>query len=402
MRRRVALAALLAACGGRDLVPGTATTTDSLGITVVTATMPAWGDTPQWRVDTVPELVIGAADQLPAVLLLGVSSVQRLGDGGLVASTNDDKLVRWFTPDGAPAREAGGPGDAPGRFATVRIAGMLGDSVLAWDEQLDRATVLGPDGAVVRRFTPGDSDSLAPFGFAVTAPFADGRLLVASRSGALSGGASGLRRDTIALARASAEGALEQVIARVPGHENVVVSGPSFVTLVPRPFGARTVVTTSGNDVLVGLGDRDEVRRYRHDGTLAAIYRLDRPRRLISQAELATQREQLATQLAQLPLTMADAIASALASAGVSPVYPAHDQILVDDSGAIWLREDIGTRRGQVEARSWVVLGADGVWLGTVSTPARFDLHQVADNRLLGVWRDANDVEHIRIHRLER
>jgi hypothetical protein len=26
----------------------------------------------------------------------------------------------------------------------------------------------------------------------------------------------------------------------------------------------------------------------------------------------------------------------------------------------------------------------------------------VADNRLLGVWRDADDVEHIRIHRLER
>jgi hypothetical protein len=402
VKRIGAGALLLMACGGDGVAPNTATTTDSMGVTVVTATMPGWGEAMRWRVDTVPELEIGAADRLPAVLLVGVTSVARLADGGLVASTNEDKLVRWFGPDGAPLHSAGGAGEAEGRFATLRIAGLLGDSVLAWDEQLDRATVLGPDGSLVRSFRPGDDAALAPFGLVVTASFTDGRLLAASRSGALSGGASGLRRDTIALARTNADGIVEQLIARVPGHENVVVSGPDFVTLVPRPFGARTVVATTGTDVLVGMGDRDEVHRYRHDGTLTAIYRIDRPRRLIPATELAAQREQLAAQLAQLPLAMADAIATALADAGIPAVYPAHDQVLVDDTGAIWLREDIGTRRGRTESRSWVVLGADGVWLGTVITPARFEVHQVVANRLVGVWRDPNDVEHLRVHRLER
>jgi hypothetical protein len=400
MRRLAPILLLLAACGGEDVAHDTATTTDSLGIAVVTSTMPAWGEEVRWRLDTIPELVIGGADRTPAVLLVGVSSAVQVA-GEYVVSTTDDRMVRWFRPDGAERLATGGQGDDAGRFATLRIAGLLGDSLLAWDEQLDRATVLAPDGTAARTFRPAD-DTTARFGYAVTAAFDDGRLLLASRSGALSGGTSGLRRDSIALARADRNGALDAMIARVAGHENVVVSGPDFVTLVPRPFGARTVVTTAGTDVLVGMGDRDEVRRYRHDGTLLGLYRLDRPRRLIPATDLAAQREQLGAQLQQLPLVMADAIATALADAGVPAVYPAHDQILVDATGAIWLREDIGPRRSREESRRWAILGADGAWLGTLTTPARFEVHQVTEDRVIGVWRDGNDVEHLRVHRLER
>ena len=32
----------------------------------------------------------------------------------------------------------------------------------------------------------------------------------------------------------------------------------------------------------------------------------------------------------------------------------------------------------------------------------RFEVHQVTEDRVIGVWRDGNDVEHLRVHRLER
>jgi hypothetical protein len=401
MKRFAILVSLLAACGDDASRADIATSVDSMGVTVVTSTMPGWGEAPRWRLDTIPELVIGGADRTPSVLLVGVSSVLRVGND-LVASTNDDKRIRWFRPGGEEYQSVGGQGTDAGRFGSVRIAGLLGDSLLTWDEQLDRATVLAPDARAVRTFHPVADTVLARFGFTITATFDDGTLLAASRSGALSGGVSGLRRDTIAVARLDREGGGATLLAEVPGHENVVVSGADFVTLVPRPFGARTVVGTHGNDLLIGLGDRDEVRRYRNDGTLLGIYRLDRPRRLIPATDLAAQREQFAAQLAQLPLAMADAIAAALAEAGAAAVYPAHDQLLVDETGAIWLREDIGPRRGREEPRRWVILGADGVWHGTITTPARFEVHQVTADRVIGVWRDDFDVEHLRIHRLER
>jgi hypothetical protein len=83
-------------------------------------------------------------------------------------------------------------------------------------------------------------------------------------------------------------------------------------------------------------------------------------------------------------------------------VYPAHDRILVDATGAIWMREDIGPRRTEVEGHWWDVLASDGRWLGRVSTPPRLEVYQVSRNRVIGVWRDENDVEHLRVHRLSR
>ena len=96
------------------------------------------------------------------------------------------------------------------------------------------------------------------------------------------------------------------------------------------------------------------------------------------------------------------AITSALLSAGIPTAYPAHDRLLVDATGAIWLREDIGAERALEEARSWTVLAPTGEWLGRVVTPVRFEVHQVTRDRVVGVQRTADDVEVVRVLRLRR
>jgi hypothetical protein len=50
----------------------------------------------------------------------------------------------------------------------------------------------------------------------------------------------------------------------------------------------------------------------------------------------------------------------------------------------------------------WDVFTPEGVWLGSVNTPNRFTIHQIANDFVLGVWRDDSDIEYIRMFNLVR
>ncbi len=59
----------------------------------------------------------------------------------------------------------------------------------------------------------------------------------------------------------------------------------------------------------------------------------------------------------------------------------------------MWAGEYLGLARRD-EPQTWYVWDASGVWLGTVETPARFELMRVGRDEVLGSWRDLVDVEH--------
>lgn len=52
--------------------------------------------------------------------------------------------------------------------------------------------------------------------------------------------------------------------------------------------------------------------------------------------------------------------------------------------------------------QTWNIFGPDGVWLGELILPDRFDLRAVARGRLYGVARDELDVETVQIFRILR
>src|SRR5690606_27017571 len=240
--------ALLAGCGAPEGSPiATATVTDSAGIRIVTSTAPAWAEGRGWTVDTVPELVIGDERTLPSVLLVGVTAARRLERDGYLVTTSDDALIRWFDRDGAEQRRAGGSGTGSGEFRDLELPGVKGDTLILWDTRLERITRMTLDGTTIgtsQLRVPENAQVPDP---TVTGVFGDGRLLLSGRARALSTMPSALRRDTIPLAIASVDGTFERLIARVPGHENVIVTGPGFVTMLQRPFGARTLVATDDN-----------------------------------------------------------------------------------------------------------------------------------------------------------
>ena len=75
--------------------------------------------------------------------------------------------------------------------------------------------------------------------------------------------------------------------------------------------------------------------------------------------------------------------------------------MIVDPTGAVWLQ----LYRGESEADEpvrWLVLAADGTWLGTVGLPDRFRIVDIEMDAVLGVWYDELDVQHPQALRLER
>ncbi len=80
---------------------------------------------------------------------------------------------------------------------------------------------------------------------------------------------------------------------------------------------------------------------------------------------------------------------------------PAYAEMLVDPSGAVWLKLYRGASE-QDQPQEWLVLDADGTWLGTVEVPPRFTVMHITMEAVLGVWQDELDVEHPQVLRLTR
>jgi len=79
----------------------------------------------------------------------------------------------------------------------------------------------------------------------------------------------------------------------------------------------------------------------------------------------------------------------------------AYSDLRVDREGAVWLR----TGRHfppLAPSNEWTVISEEGVFLGTVTFPERFEVFELGTDYVLGLWKDELDVEFIRLYALDR
>lgn len=395
---------VLAACQ-RDAQVAGHTVRDSAGVQLVTSTAPAWGATADWRVDTVPLLSIGDAASKNPLLLVEVNGVRLLSDGRIAIVVGDEHAVLYFDRQGKLLHRIGRDGSGPAEFRGTHLVGSHSDSLLIWDARLDRATLLDPNGKVSRTFAlvRGDTANAPRYGFAPAAVFGDGSLLLAGRAGATTGDRSGLARDTIPLAHADATGhIIGGRIVAVPGNEHFVITTSKYVSMFERPFGRRTVTATHGARFFVGTGDTDGLTVYDTTGRITAQYLVDRPRHLIPASDIDAVGRKQGEQVAQLPKDFATVLRRVLLETGPPATLPTADQLVVDEVGALWLRDDVGPVLRDSISQRWTVLDSAGTWLGQVTLPRRLEVHQITADRIIGVWKDENDVEYVRVYRLTR
>jgi hypothetical protein len=84
----------------------------------------------------------------------------------------------------------------------------------------------------------------------------------------------------------------------------------------------------------------------------------------------------------------------------IADVQPVMRRFVMDRRGHMWIapyREDPA-----VPADSLYLVNAEGAFLGSVALPAGLRPVDIGEDWVLGLWRDAYDVDYVRLHRLRR
>lgn len=399
VRRSVAVLLLLpglVSCAPRDSGAPLIVQRDSAGVRIVEAMRPLWGDATGWSIDPDPLVDLTFSGRGPSHEFFRVRSVRQGPDGSFVVADGGSQEVRRYSSTGAFLGSVGGAGDGPGEFGSLWMAEVSADNILAVDQR-GRVTVLAPDLAPTHTFdVPQRAFDIHDLN--------DGTVLLevyhpTSRP-ELQATVRVIRRPW-GLFRYDLEGARIDSLGEMAGWEEAprVIDGSPISG--PPLFGRQAHVAADGNAVFYGSADLMEVRELSLTGAVVRILRLpDYPLSLTDEeidAERAAQFDARVPAGAPVPPIVRRFIEELPAP----ETRPGYADILVDPSGAVWLELHRGWSE-QERPQAWLVLDADGTWLGTVAVPDGFSVMDITMDAVLGVWTDELDVEHPRVLTLTR
>jgi hypothetical protein len=380
----------MSGCDSADRSYAGPTQRDSAGIAIVESSRAEWDSSTAWTVDTAPVASIGVDDGDEAYLLNRVVGATRLPDGRLVVANGGSGQLRFFDSTGVFIRAVGRPGPGPGEFEYMRALERCGaDSLFAFDLnwQTRIFTAQGVLGREVVIRAPGTSQG----------PYA----LACSPSGvfAISDWGERTRRPTIGFYRSMArvwvldgEGREVADLGEHLASERIGTERGSG----PHPFGRFTSIAVGDGAIYLGSGEEFEVRRYSRAGRLERIQRAPPEDLSISPEALDDYR---AEQLARVTPQNRPELERTLAEMPMPEGLPAFTRLRVDPSGNLWARR---FRHAGDSAERWAVFSLEGGLLGHVEMPPEFALLEIGEEYVLGVTRDADSVERVRLHRLER
>lgn len=390
----IAIACGAAGCGG-DVPQHADTTRDSAGVAIVTAPLPL--AEAGISVETVPALDIGGRAGDPRYDLVNTADAIRLGDGRIVIAVDGAAEVRYYDADGTHRLTIGRRGDGPGEFRGIgHLFHGGGDTVMVYDYQLRRVTTIAPDGSLGPTRPVEIADARAAI--EPVARLADGSWV--GVSGAfLESPSPDIQRDTIGVVHLSADlHSLLDRIGRFPGTEQYVTGSSSAdrrsFQSVSVPFGAGTHVAAQGHTIWVGDAARFEMRAYAADARLIRIVRIAAALRPVTSADVQRARD------AELSAAEPEARAGLLRRWERIPVprhHPAFGAVSVDAAGRLWLVE---RRTVQSDSTPAHLFTENGRGIATVMLPANFSMTEAGADYILGIWTDADDVEHVRLYRL--
>lgn len=374
---------------------------DSAGVSITFSGEPTWAPGEGWRIDSTPMVDLGGGEGENGTLFGDLSEALLLPDGSIVAGDRFDGTLRFFAADGTLERVVGSKGEGPGEYESLQRVRLAGDSILVFDSDLGRVSVLDDEGRFGRSFLVGADDSIGlraqPDG-----RWRDGRFLFSERSGVSTGMPVGPVRETVTAFVFQPDGVGRSVVGRWPAREIIVLnSDRSIYWLQDLPYARTTTIRTVADGFWVGTGDAPELDHYTPEGRLTRRLRWNAAPVPVEGAEARSWRASYDSVLPELSPDLRKTLEDGLKEAELPEYRPAFQHFLVSTEGDLWAERLARWDRAD-DARVWDVFSSDGRWLGPTSIPARVALMEIAGDRVLTRWRDSLDVQHLRVYRLRR
>jgi len=394
---RLAWTLSLVGCSSEAGRPAT-TVRDSAGVAIVENDAPDTTRLPAWGVSAEPTLDIGRLEGSDAETLFRVVGAVRLSDGRVAVANAGTSEVRYYRPDGAHLRSAGGEGGGPGEFQRiVRMIPMPGDSLAVMDPAARRLSVLDPDGGFAREVSTAGTGAMLD----VVGRQSDGSWVASQAQVTSPGGISeGLVRGSLLCVTMPAAGGALDTVASFPGDERVIHVGRSggtitSVEIATAPFGRTASVLASGGDLVVATRDAAQVEVYGRDGTLRRIVRTGVPLRPVT-TELV--RALLERRYAELPPDRRRAALEAGEDMPTGPFVPPYGSVALDRSGRLWVQDFDGLSGDN----RWTVYARDGTAVARLALPGRFTPYDIGEDWIVGRELDELEVEHVRLYGITR
>ena len=376
------------------------TLVDSLGVSLIeypTSFEASSGRT--WSTNPEPLFSIGE----PTSELYRVRTALFLSDGRIIVANGGSHELLLFDHVGQLLARTGGEGGGPGEFwhLTFLSAGPA-DSLFAYDRRERRVSVFDRNGVFARAVTLSGLDGLGT-----------AEQIGVLRNGEIVGAfhqrtrGVGLVRDSLVVVMFGRSGAMTASVGAFPhmhthwGPHPVPEGDERAAFPLPVAFSSLTAVGVRDTVIYVGLAHDFSLIRMDGSGKRRVTRQNDTPA-LVTDAH----REQLFAVLAEhgmngreLEVLRALEGPLTLPAFGHEPLTaPVDEQVLlVTDTEGVWVKPfelppAVNTR--------WSRFDAHGLYEGTITMPVRFRPTAVRGDVVLGVYRDATDVEYVRAYRV--
>lgn len=391
-----ALPLVITACSGEGSGAGAVasfTERDSAGVAILVTPGPDAFAPLGWHVDTVPDLVLGHEDS-PSGFFHHIQGMKALPDGKLLVLDGGTHELRLFDAGGRLVERAGRHGRGPGEFREpVLVPSADVDSILIFDKGNSRFQLFPIDlqGNTTQRLEGWGGGRRHPLG-------AVGRLALRERSIYAAGGYEAARKS---------KGYVDQTMEffwydPATGPVRALDSFPVVRAYVDDhgsahlPFSSAPTGAVGADVALITDSRRFEVRGFDLTGRLIRILRIDEPPRPITQEALDGW---MNSKVAKIAESRAAGFRERYGKLPLPDAQPAFQSLIVDEDGWLWAQV---YGWDPAEPKKWVVFDPQGRARGTVRTPADLEVHSIAPDHVLGLWRGAFNAEYVHRYRLRR
>lgn len=376
--------------------PGPYAVRDSSGVVIVEGTSEV-----EWSVGDSTLWSIGVQDGSTSEVFHQVVAARVLPAGDLLVADQGSRAVRIYG-NGVLRQTLGTEGSGPFEFRRIDKVGVFGDSIVVYDADHSRLSLWMSSGLPVRevRINPG---------LTIEAILPDGGYIAVGGTHLSEYETSGTVEHVASIYRLDHMGRLVDSLVALPFSERLVRTDGRSTAAFALPFGRFGLLVADEEGFCYAYGYLLEVKCFSNHGELVSVTRVSAAPRELSDVQKRDFAEWFASFLDD-PAGRT-AVRKRFTEQWIYPRYsPAVASLVMDRLGCVWAEEYWRPRLGSddwyaKEAQGngrWIVLTRTGLPLASVTIPTAFTPTDIAEDIMVGIWRDSLGVQTIRGLDLER